>query len=167
MKNSVKFSKCVRQKTSSEFVSRGLAEIDLVFPLSNSDDVDQKYANELNKCLKRLFKLWVKQQHSGLSANIIVNFLKPLFLGKPLTPLTGHSSEWNIVCYNYFQNNRLASVFFNPENGEVYDIDGIVLTQDEKTYFSSGRVRKKVTFPYTQNVEYWLVDDDYNLVKKL
>ncbi len=58
--------------------------------------------------------------------------------------MIGKQDEWT----EYGQNKRCSSVF-KDKNGDVTDIDAIIVSDNGGfTWFQSPRFRKKVTFPY-------------------
>lgn len=118
---------------------------------------DDEMQEMMNSQILDIIKLFSEQGHSGFSANYLINTLERLMRFKPLTPLTGEDIEWNKVFERSdgtvtYQNKRCSSVFKDVRNGETiscHDIDGIAVSDNGGiTWFSSGRFRKDVTFPY-------------------
>ena len=68
---------------------------------------------------------------------------------KPISTLTGGDDEWDECSRDgVFQNKRCSSVF-KKKDGTFEDIDGIIVSDNGGiTWFSSGRFRKNITFPY-------------------
>lgn len=102
----------------------------------------------INKDILSIVEMFSEQGHSGFSASYALSVIDRLLRFKPLTPLTGEDDEWNEIPNGTQQNKRCSSVFRNAD-GTTYDIDGIVVSDNGGiTWFSSGRFRKEVTFPY-------------------
>ena len=102
----------------------------------------------INKDILSIVEVFSEQGHSGFSAGYALPALERLLRFKPLTPLTGEDDEWNEISHGTQQNKRCSSVFRNAD-GTAHDIDGIVVSDNGGiTWFSSGRFRKEVTFPY-------------------
>lgn len=97
----------------------------------------------MNKNILEIVEIFSKQGHSGFSAGYALNVLERILRYKPLTPLAGDGNEWNGT-----QNKRCSSVF-KKEDGTFEDIDAIIVSDNGGiTWFTSGRFRKKITFPY-------------------
>jgi len=108
--------------------------------------------NEMNKCVLEIVTVFSLQNHSGCSAAYILNLLENLLKFKNIAPLTGADDEWNKFGDNYWQNNRLSTVFKTKD--EVYDINGIVFIDKNGAAYTNLESRVPVTFPYTQNITY-------------
>lgn len=103
----------------------------------------------ISKNILSIVEMFSEQGHSGFSAGYALSVLDRLLRFKPLTPLTGEDDEWNEISHGTQQNKRCSSVFRNAD-GTAHDIDGIIVSDNGGiTWFSSGRFRKEVTFPYT------------------
>ncbi len=97
----------------------------------------------INKQIMEIVELFDKQGHSGFSAGYALGILERVLHYKPITPLTGKEDEWQGD-----QNVRCFSVFRKPD-GKAYDIDGIIASDNGGiTWFTSGKFRKEITFPY-------------------
>lgn len=113
----------------------------------------------INKNILEIVEIFSNQGHSGFSAGYALNVLERLLRYKPLTPLTGEPDEWNEVHprmegITTYQNKRCSSVFMDKDkNGNVVrctDGEGIIVSDNGGiTWFTSGRFRKDVTFPYS------------------
>ena len=102
----------------------------------------------INKDILQIVKIFSEQGHSGFSAGYALSILERLLRFKPIKPLTGEADEWNEIRPGHYQNKRCSGVF-KETDGTCYDIDGIIVSDNGGiTWFSSGRFRKKVTFPY-------------------
>lgn len=106
----------------------------------------------IEKCILDLITVFAEQGHSGSSASYVVGIVEKLMMFEPLTPLTGEDGEWCEVMPGTFQNKRCPNVF--KENGEAYDIDGIIFREQDGSCFTSRESRVPVTFPYTPKREY-------------
>ncbi len=112
----------------------------------------------------KLLDVFSEEGHSGTSAPYAVDLFSKLASFKPIVPLTGEASEWNLVGVQdgqpLYQNKRCSRVFMQGQ--EAYDIDGVVFwewftTSDGekiKSHFTSADSRVPVTFPYTPKTEY-------------
>ena len=118
----------------------------------------------MRKHILHMMQEFANEGHSGFSASYAIGILTKLLDFKPLSPLTGADDEWSDVRdYGptpHWQNKRRSSVF-KDENGECYDIDGIVFWEwarsydDDgkpsgisKSYYTCRESRVPVTFPY-------------------
>ena len=102
----------------------------------------------MDKNILEIVKIFGEQGHSGFSASYALSILERLLRFKPISPLTGEDDEWVKSGSGSLQNKRCSSVFKNSD-GTCYDIDGIIVSDNGGiTWFSSGRFRKKVAFPY-------------------
>ena len=103
----------------------------------------------MNRNILNIIEMFIKQGHSGFSADYTLSILERLLRFKPITPLTGEDDEWGEISNGTQQNKRCSSVFRNAD-GTAEDTDGIIVSDDGGiTWFSSGRFRKEVTFPYS------------------
>lgn len=99
----------------------------------------------MNRNILEIVEKFSEQGHSGFSAGYALSILERLLRFKPISPLTGEDDEWN----DNGQNKRCSSVFKNAD-GTAHDIDAIIVSDNGGiTWFSSGRFRKSVTFPYS------------------
>lgn len=102
----------------------------------------------INADILSIIKTFSEQGHSGFSANYALNVLERLLRFKPISPLTGEDDEWVDTGHGIKRNKRCSSVFKNAD-GTAHDIDGIAVSDNGGiTWFSSGRFRKEITFPY-------------------
>ncbi len=100
------------------------------------------------------------QRHSGMSAGWIMSIFQQLAAFKPLGPLTGDESEWELLdeARDYWQNKRCSRVF--RERGEAYDSVGRAFVGGDGVAYTSRDSRVPVTFPYTPNTEVVMVGDE-------
>lgn len=134
-------------------------ELDAIGMTENSED---EMNREMRKHLLHMVEEFTKEGHSGYSASYAVNILSKLLMWKPLSPITGDSSEWVEVYENeqgpVFQNKRCSHVF-KEADGRAYDSEGKVfweLNEDgvTKCYFTNSKSRVYITFPYTPTKVY-------------
>lgn len=130
------------QKGEMTMIEWAKHELDL---LGGNDDEMQQL---MNKNILEILDVFLNQGHSGFSASYVISTLTRLMDRKPLTPLTGNDDEWNEVTRGMKQNKRCSSVFMT-EDGTAYDNDAIIVSDNGGiTWFTSGRFRKTITFPY-------------------
>ena len=124
-----------------------------------NDDMQEAICNHVLK----LLEVFDGEGHSGSTAPYAINMFSRLANFKPIAPLTGEDWEW--IKHDYsgdvsYQNKRCGSVF-KDEDGNAYNIDGIVFWEwarsydDEgkpsgisKSYYTCRESRVPVTFPY-------------------
>lgn len=99
----------------------------------------------------QIINTFVQQQHSGFSANYMLNILDRLLRYKPLTALTGEDDEWE-DCSKYgmqdMQNKRCTSVFKRPD-GTAYWVEGKIFSEDGgKSWYTSKDSSVDITFPF-------------------
>lgn len=135
-----------------EFKAIGYDDINLC------DDDPDKW---LQESVLELLEVFSKQGHSGSSAPFCIDYFKKLASFEPLCPLKGTDDEWMEYADGRYQNKRCSRVF--KENGQAYDIDGIIWYEwmdnyesdgKHKSYFTNYKSRVPVTFPYTPKSEY-------------
>lgn len=117
---------------------------------------DSDYEGMLGNTVFELITLFAEQGHSGGSAEMVTQLFEKLARFKPLTPLTGDDSEWELVAGDIFQNRRCSSVF--KENGVTYDIHGKVFIELSGSSYTSHESRVTVTFPYSPKTEFVRVE---------
>lgn len=131
----------------------------------------------MNSNILEMVRLFSEQGHSGFSAGYALSVLERLLRFKPISPLTGEDDEWREVCHGSWQNKRCSSVF-KDKDGKAHDIDAIIVSDNGGiTWFSSGRFRKEVTFPYyppthpekvyieyTEDVPPGFTGDEYDII---
>ena len=89
----------------------------------------------INKDILEIVAIFSEQEHSGFSASYAISKIKRLLC-------------WNEVSHGSCQNKRCSSVFKN-EDGTYHDIDAIVVSDNGGiTWFTSGKFRKNIEFPY-------------------
>lgn len=114
-------------------------------------DKDGDYGGMLGAAVLKMVEQFADEGHSGMSAGMAIALFKKVASFEPLTPLTGSDDEWNEVGPGVFQNRRCSRVF--KENGQAYDIDGIVWRDPDGMTFTNRDSRVPVTFPYTPKTE--------------
>ena len=103
----------------------------------------------INKDILEIVEKFSDQGHSGFSASYTLSILERLLRFKPISPLTGEEEEWNECSGDGVLQNKRCSSVFKQKDGTFEDIDGIIVSDNGGiTWFSSGRFRKNITFPY-------------------
>jgi len=102
--------------------------------------------------VQQLLSVFSEQGHSGLSAPYVLGIFQKLASHEPLVPLRGSDDEWSEVSPGMFQNIRCSHVF--KENGQAYDINGIIWRDPDGSCCTNFESRVPVTFPYTPKKEY-------------
>lgn len=90
--------------------------------MSGTDAATDKLVSDI----RALVALYISQNHSGGSASQTLTLFDRLVSGYPLTPLYGGRQEWTDVSPDgepgkVFQNVRYSKVFWNKEDGHMYD----------------------------------------------
>jgi len=111
------------------------------------------YNDLLKHAVLELIEVFENQQHSGMSAPIVLSLFSRLADYKPLSPLTGEDSEWDESPFSNDstqQNNRLSCVFREGnDNSTAYNSQGKLFSQDGgKTWYSCRDSAVPITFPY-------------------
>lgn len=109
-------------------------------------DSGEAYNDMGTKAILDLIELFASQGHSGFSAPYVINVFSRLAKFKPLSPLTGEDDEWDDVG-DVFQNKRYSAVF-KDKDGNAYNIEGKVFTDDGEVWYTCKDSRVNVTFPY-------------------
>ena len=142
-----------------EFAKSELAHIGMGEDASDEMDI------AMRDHILKMVETFAAEGHSGFSASLALSLLQKLLDYKPLSPLTGEDSEWLKCGYGnspvFYQNKRCSTVF-KDEDGNAYDIRGLVFytweLDDEgnayKSYFTNQNSRTPVEFPYTPRTEY-------------
>ena len=127
----------------SDIIEYAKSELDRI-PKGEDDGMQEMMNNNILEILEK----FADQGHSGFSASYAISVLERLMRWKPISPLTGEEDEWITVTESTKRNKRCSSVFLKPD-GTAHDIDGIIVSDNGGiTWFSSGRFRKEITFPY-------------------
>lgn len=107
------------------------------------------YGGMTGKALMELCEVFSKQNHSGMSASIVVSLFKRLTEWMPLSPLTGEEDEWIEVGSKVYQNKRCPSVFKEGKTGKAYQHDYYIFIDNEGRTYTSKDSRKYIDkFPY-------------------
>lgn len=118
-------------------------------------DSGEPYNDMVTKAILDLVEMFASQGHSNFTAPYTAHTFERLVMFKPLTPLTGEDDEWDLAPFRskneeVYQNNRYSSVFKNGKDGQAYNIDGKIFSNDGgKTWFLNSDSRVYITFPYT------------------
>lgn len=84
----------------------------------------------------KLIDVFENQDHSGMSAAIVVSLFKELASFKPITPIKCTDDEWEEVGKNQFQNKRLSAVFKDGKDGKPYYLHAIVWKYEDGGAFT-------------------------------
>lgn len=112
---------------------------------------DNLYGEMLPAAVLELLTVFSKQGHSGLSAKVTIELFSQLAKFETLSPLTGEEDEWYEVSDGIYQNMRCSHVF--KENGQAYDIDGIIWEDPDGSRWTNFESRVIVQFPYVPKSE--------------
>lgn len=114
----------------------------------------------------QLLKVFEEQEHSGMSAAIVLSLFERAVRFRPLSPLTGADDEWVLAFDGTYQNKRCPSVF--KDATRAWDIDARVWEYPDGVRVVRGGAdaAKTVTFPYLppSKAEIIKVDADGNEV---
>jgi len=133
------------------------AETELV--LAGLFDKDSDYGGDLAADILDLVRLLATQRHSGMSADVSLSIFVKLAHRTPLTPLTGHASEWKAVGPDnkVLMNVRCPRVFCQELNGAMQAWD----SQGVQSVHPDGSVQNYNTliqFPYSPKTEVVPID---------
>lgn len=116
---------------------------------------DEVYDGMMTKAVMTLLEVFCEEDHSGMSANICVQFFEKLARYETLSPLTGDDDEWfnpGIEDDGFLQNKRCPHVF--KDSAGAYDIDAVIFRDSDGCCYTNRDSRKYITFPYTPQREY-------------
>ncbi len=121
---------------------------------------DDFYGGMTGKAVMELVKTFAEQNHSGMSAAIVIQLFSKVAAYEPLSPLQGTEDEWEEGYLNdgMKQNKRCSHVFMNKD-GKAYDIQGKVFREPDGTCYTSSDSLVFIEFPYTPKTEYVDVPD--------
>lgn len=125
------------------------AERELIIAGLIDKDSDDK--GELAKAVMELIRVFAKQGHSELSANMIISIFTKLARFEPLTPLIGADDEWHKIDENTYQNKRYFRVF--KSNGKAYDMGRKVFKDKNGRPYICCESKVPITFPYVPETE--------------
>jgi len=120
-------------------------------------DEDSFYGGMLGEAVMELVKVFANQNHSGLSATLVLHIFNKVAKYNPLTPLTGEPEEWNEIEKGFFQNKRCSTVF--KRDGIAYHTEGVIFRDREGLCFTSRDSRVEITFPYIPESKYVDVEE--------
>ena len=106
---------------------------------------DSFYRGMLGDAVMELVRVFSAQEHSGLSAKVVISLFERVARLEPLVPLTGEPDEWNEVGTGVFQNRRCSHIF--KENGVAYDFEGKIFKDRNGATYISSDSRVPVVFP--------------------
>ncbi len=111
------------------------------------------YEDLLPKAVMELIEVFSKQEHSGMSATIVISLFSKLASFEPITPLTGEDDEWEELDGGLFQNKRCSHVFKKTIDGQAYDIQGKIFRDKNGATYTSSESFIDINFPYTPKSE--------------
>ena len=114
------------------------------------DDTDEMQMHACANVIE-LLEVFANQGHSGNSAPYITNLFNELARFKTIAPLTGEVGEWTEVSDNLWQNKRCSAVFKDDE--KAWWLYGKIFEDRKGGWFTSGKSRVDVTFPWTEPKE--------------
>lgn len=126
-------------------------------------DQDADYGGMIGEAVIEMVRVFTKQGHSGFSAHICIDVFSRVAAFQPLGALTGADDEWHEIEEGRYQNLRCSRVF--KENGQAYDIEGIIWRDADGLAFTNFKSRVPVSFPYTP--EQKIVDAETGLVVRV
>jgi len=115
-------------------------------------DEDMAYGSMMKDAVLEVLETLSNQNHSGMSAGIVISLVNRLWAGKPLTPLTGEDDEWSepLEFLDGEQQNLRYHSVFKDKDGTCYDIDGRKFRcKDSNAVFRTNASHVPITFPYT------------------
>ena len=112
------------------------------------------YGDALTDAVLELVKVFSDQNHSGMSASVVVGLFSKLAKFEPITPLTGEDDEWIKHTDGTWQNRRCFHVFKDTKTGKAYDDNGKVFIDSEGLSFTNGDSRVEIIFPYIPKTEF-------------
>ena len=136
----------------SNLIEHAKKELDAIGMTDDSEDMNVAMREDILE----LVEVFSNQGHSGFSAGYCVNLLEKLLRFRPIAPLTGEDSEWNLLDYDtepIYQNKRCSRVFKDAD-GRPYDIEGKVFTDSDGVSYTNGNSRVYIEFPYNPTTEF-------------
>lgn len=131
----------------SNLIEYAKSELDRIY---KEEDLKEPYNKMAYDSIMVLITTFSNQNHSGFSGSYVLSAFSKLADFKPISPLTGEPDEWDKIDDHTWQNKRCSSVFKDSEDGQAYDIDGKVFSDDGgKTWFRCKDSDVYITFPYT------------------
>ena len=119
------------------------------------------YTENVLKCAYEVYKELCRQNHSGMSIQLVKSVLNRLIDCKPLSPIEGNDDEWNDVTWNdsanEYQNKRYSALFKNVyKDGTVTynDVDRWQCYDDNGITFNSGAVSRILDKKYPISLPY-------------
>lgn len=124
------------------------------FAVLGWDKTDDEMHDQVCKDILSLLHTFSEQNHSGFSANYVLNLFDKLARYQPISPLTGNDDEWVLVDSErpLYQNKRCSHVF--KDGDHAYDIEGFVFIDKDGCAYTDSNSRVDVEFPYTPHTEY-------------
>lgn len=126
-------------------------ELKLLEDNCRDDEEALKMQKLVTKDVMQIIQTFVEQQHTGFSANYMLNILERLLRFKPLTPIEDKPEDWedcSSLGLEALQHKRCTSVFKRPD-GTAYWVEGRIFTDDGgKSWYTSKDSSIDIEFPF-------------------
>lgn len=151
-----------------------------------SSDEERELQAKINENILSLVKEFANQEHSGFTAQYVLNVFSRIISKKPLTPLTEEADEWAVIDYDEenkivtYSNKRLPSLYkyLYTSTGEVdYKYtEGYVFSHDGgHSWYTVNELPKflnsEIKFPFFPPTEpqrvYVEIDDEGNIISEI
>ena len=136
----------------SELVKFAKNELEILLEQSKKEGEESASMQDFfNKNIIEVVKTFSEGGHSGITANLALQYIDRLLRYKPLTRLTLEDNEFVEVADGVYQNIRCANVFKQKDrfDGKPYCIDGpngefVTLEEYPRVYFGDFRTAKEI-----------------------
>ena len=136
----------------SELVKFAKNELEILLEQSKKEGEESASMQDFfNKNIIEVVKTFSEGGHSGLTANLALQYIDRLLRYKPLTRLTLEDNEFVEVADGVYQNIRCGNVFKQKDrfDGKPYCIDGpngefVTLEEYPRVYFGDFRTAKEI-----------------------
>lgn len=147
-------------------------ELDILVKSAEADNrpIIEPFIPEILALVKKFGKSGQSGGSAPYTASAISQAVKHLCLQEPICPITGIDEEWNNdIDVEYYQNNRLSSIFKEGKDGRPYFLDAIVWQGEDDYDTFTGTVngissRQYIkSFPFTPKTFYIDVVREFNI----
>lgn len=120
------------------------------------------YGGMTGKAVIELLQVLEKQDHSGMSRNIVTKLFYRLAKGLPLSSVTNDLEEWEVVgqkcghaCYRNIRCPQITMSWDSKqEKYQAYDTNAVIFSNDGgKTWFSSADSTIQIELPYNVPID--------------